>query len=1108
MSKTLLRAFAAGALICATACSDEQGGHVAPTDGGAADTGVPGVTDGTARADAPDGLGSDASGRLGDAASHGDAASGDASGECAGPLKGFLCPCTETSDCQSGFCVDSAQGAVCTQECLTAECPDGFSCKGVLNLWPDVVFICVPDALRLCAPCQADEQCGSGRCLPIAGGSFCTQPCSSVTCAPGYICAEDPAAAALGLGPVCLPDTGSCDCTKDKEGATRPCSRAADDLTCWGVETCDPLQGWIGCSAQDPAPEVCNGVDDDCNGTVDDGIAIGEPCVREVEGVGACPGVTVCLGVNGALCNAPDPGPELCNFKDDDCDGETDEGFLAGGVYATAEHCGTCNKSCAQAGVNGTAVCDASKDPPQCVVESCDEGFFKLNEYQCIPVTTSLCQPCAKDTDCFLDGARCMPLGDGKYCGKACAGADDCPFGYACEAFDGGQQCRPVSGTCSCDGSNPDLKKSCSLTWVNPTDPSAPATTCLGIQSCGPTGWEPCALPDDVCDGKDNDCDGLADEGFIDAKGRYVTDQHCGACDNNCAALPVEHAVGVCDSSPETPACALDCEDGWVDVDGNPVGGCECEVKAGPDVPDGVDSDCDGVDGEIQNAVFVAKNGADAAVGSKVAPVLTVQRGIDRAVELGLRDVYVATGVYQGSILLATGIGVYGGYSSDFVVRDRVLYETVLMGIEGAVAGPGTVNVVNPGLGAGPTALDGFTVFGPDTAVPGKSSYGIVLRNAHEGVVVSNCTIIAGDGGDGLPGSAGTSGGDGIAGTAGLAATEFVECAGKNNAGGAAGIRTCGAIDVSGGGGGTSVCPDYDDSGSQPYSPPITQAPAPGEAGASGHGVTSATGGTPGWDFLKWSAQVCANCISPPPPNTWAGADGEDGAIGEDGTGGVGCTDTLGKILAGEWVPYQPTGGGPGTHGAGGGGGGAGGGVELSACGDGGTDLGGSGGGGGSGGCSGGAGASATSGGGSFAVFMTWSGTATSTPMLTGNLIRSGSGGNGGAGGQGGVGGSGGAGASGGASGAANPTTLCAGQGGHGGSGGGGGHGGGGGGGCGGPSYGLFAAGQGGLDLSGLKGQGNVFEAGGTGGLGGVGGASLGQPGGEGAFGPTGFANF
>ena len=1034
----------------------------------------------------------------------------DAALECSGEAKGFLCPCTSTSECESGFCVDSPVGGICTQPCLTESCPDGFSCKGVLNLLPDVVFICIPDALRLCAPCQTSEQCGSGTCVPVGGGTFCTQDCSKLSCPPGYVCGDNPSEGEGGPKVVCLPDTGACDCTLETEGATRPCKETNEaGEECFGVETCDPLQGWVGCTAIAPGPEVCNGVDDDCNGIVDDALPVGEPCQKETPGVGACPGTNVCLGVNGMICNADDPMPELCDFKDNDCDGEIDEDFRKGDVYASPDHCGTCNKSCAEGFPNGTAACDESKDPPQCVVDTCADGYFKLNEFQCVPVTTSLCQPCAVDGDCFLKGARCMALGDGTYCGKECVGEDDCPFGYECVAYGDGQQCQPVSGTCSCDGSNPDLKKSCSLTVANPSDPTAPSYTCLGIQSCGPAGWEECVLPVDVCDGKDNDCDGATDEDYVDpASGKYVADTGCGKCGNNCTALVVEHAHGICDGAKAVPECVIECEAGYVDVNVNPVDGCECEQKSGEDIPDGVDSDCDGVDGEVQNAVFVAKNGADSAKGTMSAPVLTVHRGIEAALEAGLRDVYVATGVYQENVTLGAGVGLYGGFSSDFKVRDRVLYETVLMGVLPTGSEKATVNVLDP-VG-GETVMDGFTVFGHGSKVPGKSSYAVYIRNADDHVRLANNTVVAGNGGDGLPGSTGKSGDEGLPGGSGQGATEVITCAGDTNPGGGAGERSCGGVDVGGGAGGTSVCPDYDIDGKQPYDPPINQGVAAGEGGAPGknNDPDVGGGGDPGWDFLKWSYTDCANCVSPPLPHIWAGSDGGKGTLGTFGAGGGGCGDASGKVLGGEWAPGAGTDGGAGTHGGGGGGGGAGGGVEVVTCGDGGPDLGGSGGGGGSGGCAGTSGTGGSGGGGSFGLFLVWTKPVSAPPVIEGNVVRSGNGGKGGDGGVGGVGGVGGAGASGGASGVANPTTKCAGQGGHGGNGGNGGHGGGGGGGCGGVSYGIFATGQVGLDLSGLKSPSNVFEAGGTGGAGGQGGASLGEFGSDGAFGATANTNF
>ncbi|MCA9517936.1 MAG: hypothetical protein KC635_23515 [Myxococcales bacterium] len=75
-------------------------------------------------------------------------------------------------------------------------------------------------------------------------------------------------------------------------------------------------------------PETCNGKDDDCNGVTDDGFAAGASCevgvgLCRAEGTMGCDAAgtgVVCSAVAGAA------APESCNGLDDDCDGDVDEG--------------------------------------------------------------------------------------------------------------------------------------------------------------------------------------------------------------------------------------------------------------------------------------------------------------------------------------------------------------------------------------------------------------------------------------------------------------------------------------------------------------------------------------------------------------------------------------------------------------------------------------------------------------------------------------------------------------------------------------------------------------------------------------------------------------
>ncbi|PYS94221.1 MAG: hypothetical protein DMF50_12760, partial [Acidobacteria bacterium] len=111
----------------------------------------------------------------------------------------------------------------------------------------------------------------------------------------------------------------------------------------------DGFMADVDCRDDDPsvhpgASEICDGKDNDCDGATDEGFVLGGPCSA---GVGACrrDGAIVCApGGAGTTCGAVPgtPGTETCNFVDDDCDSLVDEDFDQDGDGYT-----TCGGDCA-----------------------------------------------------------------------------------------------------------------------------------------------------------------------------------------------------------------------------------------------------------------------------------------------------------------------------------------------------------------------------------------------------------------------------------------------------------------------------------------------------------------------------------------------------------------------------------------------------------------------------------------------------------------------------------------------------------------------------------------------------------------------------------------
>jgi hypothetical protein len=812
--------------------------------------------------------------------------------------------------------------------------------------------------------------------------------------------------------------------------------------------------------------------------------------------------------------------PEVCDGLDDDLDGEVDEGFRDElGRYVDDQNCGACGVACVASGAPVVSVaCVVIEETPVCAATECVDGYAPSISGNCVPAYDHLCLPCVEHGACGrVAGAACVEIGGSSRCAVDCSVG--CPGGYTCREDDG--VCVPTGGSCDCEQGQR-FELACAL-----HDPSG--ALCPGQAVCDDGALSACAAADEVCDEVDDDCDGVVDEGFVDPRGVYSVDPHnCGRCGVDCTAEAVGGLDLACGGDPLSPTCVLSCPDALdgldpgdhVDADRDIATGCECTVTSLADAPgpvgavaEALDVNCDGADGVVVESIYVATDGDDGAIGSPTAPLRTLGEAMRRASASLLGDqprrhVFVASGSYAETVELPDGVRLHGGYRRDFLELDPAGF-LVEVRAPSTTSAPGGAALVARGAGVTETVVEWITLRGLDALGPSMPAFGVVLDQPGPNLTLRALEIRAGVPGPGTNGSIGVAGrAPAVAPGAGeppRAALEdaFHACSlGPQNRviGGPGGQNTCGGAAVNGGSGGQATCPAF--ASFQPS----------GQDGRNVGRLAGGFGGAGGQDSQGPitgpacpGASICCGLSDFSVPSDFRGPQtGQNGQDGAHGRGGDGCEDPLGALVASGWTPAPASSGADGGHGSGGGGGGAGGGTQMNwtptAC-EFPDGLGGGGGGGGAGGCGGRGGRAGTSGGPSVALVVRASGPGAAMPLLDGVLLRSADGGRGGDGGAGGAGGFGGTGALGGElprDRRVTPTLAGPFPGARGGSGGNGGSGGGGGGGCGGASVGVWITGAGGAlpPGAGSYASDNEFHlgAGGLAGRGG-GGAAAGEAG-------------